>query len=128
MSERILHGDAPRQRETNPALADLAELAEAAAQLMEQALGVSWYEDDLNAVDLRTERTTAGLFPSPFEFKRYGRNGVEVSELLPQLGSVIDEMCVIRSMYTFNPTHTPGRALFHTGSEIGRASCRERVL
>lgn len=52
MSERILHGDAPRQRETNPALADLAELSETAAQLMEQALGVSWYEDDLNAVDL----------------------------------------------------------------------------
>ena len=48
--------------------------------------------------------------PSPFEFKRYGRNGIEVSELLPQLASVVDEMCVIRSMYTFNPTHTPARA------------------
>ena len=71
-----------------------------------------------SAVDLRTERTTAGLMPSPFEFKRYGRNGVEVSELLPQLASVIDEMCVIRSMYTFNPTHTPARALFHTGSVL----------
>ncbi len=34
-----------------------------------------------NAVDLRTERVTGGLLPSPFEFKRYGRNGVEVSEL-----------------------------------------------
>ena len=56
--------------------------------------------------------------PSPFEFKRYGRNGVEVSELLPQLASVIDDMCVIRSMYTFNPTHTPARALFHTGSVL----------
>ena len=71
-----------------------------------------------SAVDLRTERTTGGLFPSPFEFKRYGRNGVEVSELLPQLASVIDDVCVIRSMYTFNPTHTPGRALFHTGSVL----------
>ena len=71
-----------------------------------------------SAVDLRTERTTGGLLPSPFEFKRYGRNGVEVSELLPQLASVIDDICVIRSMYTFNPTHTPGRALFHTGSVL----------
>ena len=71
-----------------------------------------------SAVDLRTERVTAGLLPSPFEFKRYGRNGVEVSELLPQLASVIDDICVIRSMYTFNPTHTPGRALFHTGSVL----------
>jgi len=71
-----------------------------------------------SAVDLRTERVTAGLMPSPFEFKRYGRNGVEISELLPQLATVVDEMCIIRSMYTFNPTHTPGRALFHTGSVL----------
>jgi len=71
-----------------------------------------------SSVDLRTERTTGGLLPSPFEFKRYGRNGVEVSELLPQLASVIDDVTVIRSMYTFNPTHTPGRALFHTGSVL----------
>ena len=41
-----------------------------------------------------------------------------MSELLPQLASVIDDVCVIRSMYTFNPTHTPGRALFHTGSVL----------
>ena len=71
-----------------------------------------------SAVDLRTERVTAGLMPSPFEFKRHGRNGVEISELLPQLASVVDEMCVIRSMYTFNPTHTPARALLHTGSVL----------
>ena len=67
-------------------------------------------------VDLRTERQTGGLLPSPFAFSRHGRGGVEVSEILPQLASVIDEICVIRSMYTFNPTHTPARSLFHTGS------------
>ena len=33
-----------------------------------------------------------------------------------RLGSVIDEICVIRSMYTFNPTHMPARSLFHSGS------------
>ena len=68
------------------------------------------------SVDLRTERQTGGLLPSPFAFKKYGQNGVEVSELLPQLASVIDEICVIRSMYTFNPTHTPARSLLHSGS------------
>jgi len=68
------------------------------------------------SVDLRTERQTGGLLPSPFAFKKYGRNGVELSELVPQLATVIDEVCVIRSMYTFNPTHTPARSLFHTGS------------
>src|SRR5437867_5429682 len=41
---------------------------------------------------------------------------LEFSSLIPQLGTVADEMCVIRSMYTFNPTHAPGVHLFHSGS------------
>src|ERR1700676_1799207 len=36
-----------------------------------------------SSVDLRPERTTGGLLPSPFEFKQYGRGGVQVSSLLP---------------------------------------------
>ena len=68
------------------------------------------------SVDLRTERMTGGLLPSPFEFRRHGRSGIEVSELLPKLAEVVDELCVIRSMYTFNPTHTPARNLIHTGN------------
>jgi hypothetical protein len=56
--------------------------------------------------------------PSTFTFKKYGKNGVDVSELLPQLASTIDDVCVIRSMYTFNPTHTPARSLFHSGSVL----------
>jgi hypothetical protein len=70
------------------------------------------------SVDLRTERQTAGLMPSPFEFKKYGQGGVPVSELLPKLAGTIDDICVIRSMYTFNPTHTPARNLFHTGTVL----------
>ena len=69
-----------------------------------------------SSVELRTERTTGGLLPSPFEFKQYGRGGVHVSSLLPNLASTIDDICVIKSMYTFNPTHTPARSLFHTGN------------
>jgi hypothetical protein len=69
-----------------------------------------------NSVDLRTERQTGGLLPSPFQFKKQGQSGVEVSELLPQLSTVIDDICVIRSMYTFNPTHVPARSLIHSGS------------
>lgn len=68
------------------------------------------------SVDLRTERQTGGLMPSPFEFSRCGKSGVEVSEMLPKLGGVIDDITVIRSMYSFNPTHTPSVSLYHTGS------------
>ena len=41
---------------------------------------------------------------------------MDVSEILPKLGAVIDDVCVIRSMYSFNPTHTPSVSLYHTGS------------
>jgi hypothetical protein len=68
------------------------------------------------STDLRTERVTGGLLPSPFSFKKYGRGGVDVSELLPKLAEGIDDICVIRSMYTFNPTHTPARNLIHSGN------------
>jgi hypothetical protein len=70
------------------------------------------------AVDIRTERSTGGILPSPFKFEKRGQSGIELSELLPQLGTVIDDVCVIRSMYTFNPTHLPGRNLFHSGSVL----------
>src|SRR6266849_4345304 len=69
------------------------------------------------AVNLRTERETAGLMPSPFAFKKHGKGGVDVSELLPQLSTVIDDICVIRSMYPFNPTHAPSRNLIHSGRQ-----------
>ena len=69
-----------------------------------------------SSVDLRTERVTGGLLPSPFEFKQQGKGGVHVSDLLPNLATVIDDICVVKSMYTFNPTHTPARSLFHTGN------------
>jgi hypothetical protein len=70
------------------------------------------------AVDIRTERPTAGLMPTPFEFRQYGRGGVEVSELLPNIAGCIDDICVIKSMHTFNPTHTPARNLFSTGTVL----------
>ncbi len=68
------------------------------------------------SVELRTERQTGGLMPTPFQFTRQGKSGLEVSEMLPKLGGVIDDITVIRSMYSFNPTHTPSVSLYHTGS------------
>jgi hypothetical protein len=68
------------------------------------------------SVDLRTERQTAGLMPTTFAFKKYGQSGIEVSDMVSNLGSVVDDLCVIRSMYSFNPTHTPGLSLYHTGT------------
>ena len=42
----------------------------------------------LPRTNLRTERRTGAAFPSPFRFDRYGKSGIEVSELFPHVGSL----------------------------------------
>ncbi len=41
--------------------------------------------------------------PSPFKFQRYGRSGIEVSEVFPKIAEHVDDMAVIRSMFTDIP-------------------------
>ena len=61
--------------------------------------------------------------PSMFEFARQGRSGIYMSELLPHLSKVVDDVCFIRSMHTDAINHDPGKTLICTGSEIpGKAS------
>jgi hypothetical protein len=67
-------------------------------------------------VDLRTERATAGLLASPFQYAPRGKNGVPVSELLPMLGECIDDICVLRSLYTDNPNHGPALYQMNNGT------------
>ncbi|MDP7266607.1 MAG: DUF1501 domain-containing protein [Pirellulales bacterium] len=54
--------------------------------------------------------------PSPFAFKRYGSNGLMVSDLFENLGRKIDEVCVVQSMHTDSPEHGDARQLWHCGS------------
>jgi hypothetical protein len=66
--------------------------------------------------DLRTERKTAGLLPSPFRFSPAGQSGVPVSELLPLTSGCIDDICVLRSTFTDNPNHGPALLLMNNGT------------
>ncbi|MCH2200716.1 MAG: DUF1501 domain-containing protein [Fuerstiella sp.] len=59
------------------------------------------------SVKLRTERVTRGLMPSPFKFRRYGQSGTEVSDLFPNIGQCVDDICVLRSVVGGNPNHAP---------------------
>ena len=68
------------------------------------------------AVELRTERPTAGLMPVPFAFKKHGQSGLEISELLPRMSQHADDLCVLRSMYTDNPNHGPALFLMNNGT------------
>src|ERR1044071_6855358 len=54
-----------------------------------------------------TERKTGTLLKSPFTFKKYGKSGLDVSELFPHVGACADDICVIRSMHTDIPNHEP---------------------
>src|SRR5215213_113548 len=61
--------------------------------------------------NLRTERRTGAAFPSPWRFRKYGQSGIEVSDLFPNLGRCVDDMCIIRSMYANVPNHEPSLLL-----------------
>ena len=55
------------------------------------------------------------LLGSPFRFRRYGHCGMEFSDVIPNIGSIADELCLVRSMYTEHNNHTEGLIMFMTG-------------
>lgn len=61
-------------------------------------------------------RAKGKLMPSPFKFRKHGRNGVDVSELYPHVAKRIDDICVVRSMHTDIPNHEPGLLLMNSGN------------
>src|SRR5437762_3886100 len=56
------------------------------------------------------------LMGSPFRFRACGESGLMISELFPQLGTVADELCVIRSLHTDIVEHFQAVLAMHTGS------------
>lgn len=71
----------------------------------------------------KTERKTGNLLGSPFRFRKCGQSGLEVSDLFPRFGDLIDEACIIRSMHTDRPFHDAGFFLMSTGHNLaGRPS------
>jgi len=75
-------------------------------------------------VDRKSLRNTKmGLMPSPFGFKQYGDCGKWVSDIFPQVGGVVDDICFIHSMHTEAVNHAPAVTFFLSGSEMpGRPS------
>jgi len=54
------------------------------------------------------------LLASPFKFKRFGKTGMELSEVIPHMASVADEFCLIRSMFTEHNNHSESLAMIQT--------------
>ena len=58
-----------------------------------------------------------------FKFQRFGESNAELSELLPHIGSVVDDICIVKSMTTEAINHDPAHMFMNTGSQIaGRPS------
>ena len=63
------------------------------------------------------------LLGTPHKFDKYGKSGQEISEVMPHLQTVADELCIVRSMYTDQFNHAPAQLFVHTGSaRLGRPS------
>jgi len=68
-------------------------------------------------------------FGPQYGFKKFGQSGQDICELFPHIGSVADQVCIVRSMWTEQINHDPAHTLMNTGSIItGRPSMGSWVL
>ncbi len=68
-------------------------------------------------------RGTPKILGSPYKFAQHGQSGAVVSELLPNLANVVDDVAFVRSMVTDQFNHAPAQIFLNTGSaQIGRPS------
>ena len=74
-------------------------------------------------------RPDAALFATDFKFAKHGKCGAELSEALPHLAEVVDDITLIKSMTTDAFNHAPGQVLMQTGStQFGRPCFGSWVL
>ena len=68
-------------------------------------------------------------FGPQHNFKKFGKSGLEFVELFPHIGSVADDICIVRSMWTEQINHDPAHTLMNSGSIVtGRPSMGAWVL
>jgi len=68
-------------------------------------------------------RPDSSLMASQFKFAKHGESGAELSEMLPHLATVVDEIAIVKSMHTDQFNHAPAQIFVNTGSSLpGRPS------
>ncbi len=90
-----------------------------------------WYDKDLPEsvrMGQRLTTMTCGqarfpIAPSKYKFERCGQSGMWVSELLPWMKKMVDDMVFIRSMHTEAINHEPAITLMQTGNQITGRPC-----
>jgi hypothetical protein len=74
-------------------------------------------------IDATQFDSIGAILASPWEFRQHGQSGLPVSELFPQLATMVDDLCVIRSMKSDFPEHAQATLMLHCGYPLqGRPS------
>lgn len=73
-----------------------------------------WHGKEI-PVHFATERKTGAAYRSPFQFRKYGESGMEISELFEHTAQHADDLCVVRSMHADVPNHEPSLLLMNCG-------------
>src|SRR6202011_4935798 len=74
-------------------------------------------------------RSDATALAPRFKFAKYGQSGAELSEVLPHLAKVTDDICIVKSVHTDQFNHAPAQIFYNTGfAQPGRPSLGAWVL
>ena len=104
-------------------------------ELFDYKAQLAKYDGTLPPADLLKGYRAAFINPSSkllgpkFKFATYGKSGAELSELLPHLATVVDDVAIVKSMVTDAFNHAPGQLLMNTGTQqFGRPSMGAWIL
>jgi hypothetical protein len=128
-----LHPLAPKQPRYAPKAKRVIYLFMAGApshlELFDYKPELAEWSGKLPPADLVKDYRAAFINPSSkllgpkFKFRKRGQSGAELSELLPYLGQVVDDIAIVKSMHTDAFNHAPGQIQMNTGSQqFGRPS------
>jgi uncharacterized protein (DUF1501 family) len=74
-------------------------------------------------------RADAAVLGPQFKFNKFGKSGTELAEVLPHLGRIIDDVCLVKSVHTDQFNHAPAQIFFNTGfAQPGRPSLGSWVV
>ncbi len=74
-------------------------------------------------------RADAAVMGPRFGFTKFGQSGTEIADVMPHLGSIVDDICLIKSMKTDQFNHAPAQIFFNTGfAQPGRPSLGSWVV
>ncbi len=68
---------------------------------------------------MTADQTKFPLAGTIYKFDKYGAARAEISELLPYTAGIVDDLCIIKSMYTEAINHDPALTFFQTGAQVG---------